>query len=76
MMLTLPVVALPVLIPAGLQSLFTWGGWTPWLPVQLVAALPLFVGTACLYWWLLPLEGRLLQRREQTILREVTEETE
>ena len=32
--------------------------------------------TAALYRWLLPMQGRLLARREQKILQEVTEETE
>jgi hypothetical protein len=36
----------------------------------------MFASVAALYWFILPFQGRLLQRREQTILREVTEETE
>ena len=50
--------------------------WAPWLPVNLVATLGLLVLTGVAYRLVLPLEGRLLQRREQAILREVTEEVE
>jgi len=38
--------------------------------------LAVLAGAAALYRALLPAEGRLLHRREQTILREVTEESE
>jgi hypothetical protein len=75
-MLCAPVMMVPLLIPAGLRLLFTFLGWVPWLPVNLLATLGLLVVAGCLYWYVLPLEGRLLERREQTILREVTEEAE
>lgn len=74
--LVLPLVAVPFSIPPGLQLLFSVEHWVPWLPVNLLAAAFLLAGVAWLYRLLLPLEGRLLQRREQHILREVTEETE
>jgi hypothetical protein len=48
----------------------------PWLPVNLVATLGLLAATGGLYALLLPSEGRLLARREQKILQEVTEEVE
>lgn len=71
-----PIVSLPILIPAGLQILCSYMGWVPWLPVDLIVALAVLAGAAALYRALLPAQGRLLQRREQRILREVTEETE
>jgi hypothetical protein len=76
MMSSLPFVLLPVFIPPGLQLLFSNRGWLPGLPVNLLAAAGVLAGVAWLYWRLLPAEGRLLQRREQAILREVTEEVE
>ena len=66
----------PLLIPAALQAFFSFRGWVPWLPVNLLASLGMLVAIAAFYWAMLPIEGRLLQRREQTILREVTEELE
>ena len=75
-LLLMPLITLPMLIPAGLQILFSAMDWTPWLPVNLLATLGLLAVAGCLYRFLLPLEGRLLERREQDILREVTEEVE
>jgi ABC-2 type transport system permease protein len=75
-MLLLPLVLAPTLIPPGLQCLFSFAGWVPWLPVNFLASLALLALVIWLYTLLLPLEGRLLYRREQTILKEVTEETE
>lgn len=75
-MLVLPLVIGPVLVPGGLQALFRFEGWAPWLPVNFLGTVVLLAGTAWLYRSLLPLEGRLLQRREHHILKEVTEEIE
>lgn len=75
-LLGLPVVMSPALIPPGLQLLWSLEGWAPWLPVSLLLTLLLLAGAGALYWGLLPMEGRLLQRREQVILKEVTEEIE
>ena len=50
--------------------------WPAWIPVNLLATVAVLAGTLWLYRGLLPVQGRLLQRREQTILREVTEEIE
>jgi ABC-2 type transport system permease protein len=75
-MLVTPIILAPIAIPPGLQFLFTRMEWLPWLPANLIAAVAILAGVAALYRVLLPLEGRLLQRREQTILREVTEEVE
>lgn len=75
-LLLMPMVAPVLLIAPGLQLLFTYLKWAPWLPVDLLAALATLAGIAWLYRSLLPLEGRLLRRREQAILQEVTQETE
>ncbi|HWW03585.1 MAG TPA: hypothetical protein VNZ64_28030 [Candidatus Acidoferrum sp.] len=75
-MLVLPLVMSPTLIPAGFQLLWSLEGWAPWLPVNLLLTVLLLAGAGGLYWGLLPLQGRLLQRREQAILKEVTEEIE
>ena len=75
-LLVMPLVMAPVLIPPGLQVLWSLEGWAPWLPVNLLVTLALLAGAGWLYRGLLPLEGALLQRREQAILKEVTEEVE
>lgn len=75
-MLFVPFVLLPLLIPAGLQTLFADLGWLPGLPVNLLAGLALLGGTAWLYRCALHTQARMLEQHEQTILREVTEEVE
>jgi len=72
----LPVVLLPVLVPVILQTIFHFAHWLPWLPVNLLTTVVLFPVVVVLYWQLLPLEGRLLERRELAILKAVTEEVE
>jgi hypothetical protein len=71
-----PLFMAPILIPPGLEALFSGMHWLPWLPVGPLAALAILAGTAWLYFSLLPAQGRLLHRREQTVLREVTAEIE
>ena len=75
-LLVLPLVMPLLLIPPALQLLFSSQHWAPWLPVNLLAAAAILAGVAWLYRCLLPLEGRLLRRREQAILQEVTQEVE
>jgi ABC-2 type transport system permease protein len=75
-MLCLPLIMLPLLIPPGLQLVFSFLNWAPGLPVNLLATLGLLAAAAGFYRLVLPSGGRLLERREQTILREVTEEVE
>jgi hypothetical protein len=75
-MLLLPVVLPVLLIAPGLQLLCSSQNWAPWLPVNLLAAIATLAGVAWLYRSLLPLQGRLLRRREQAILQEVTQEIE
>jgi hypothetical protein len=62
--------------PPGLQLLAAGLEWPAWLPANLLATIAVLAGAIWLYRGLLPIQGRLLQRREQTILREVTEEIE
>jgi len=76
-MLVMPIFLFPVFIPPALELVCSFLLTTPvWFPVNLVSALLVLVGVAWLYRALLPVQGRLLQRREQHILREVTEEME
>ena len=75
-MLMVPMISPLILIPPGLQLLFASLGWAPWLPVNLLSALVILAGVVGLYAALLPFQGQLLQKREQIILREVTEEVE
>jgi hypothetical protein len=76
-MTSLPIVLSPTFIPPILQLICSFLSGVPaWLPVDLLASVAVLCGVAWLYWSLLPAQGRLLQRREQRILSEVTEETE
>jgi hypothetical protein len=75
-MLMVPMVMPLILIPPGLGLLFASFGWVPWLPVDLLSALVILAAVVGLYAILLPFEGQLLQKREQIILREVTEDVE
>jgi hypothetical protein len=75
-MFSLPLIALPMAVPAGLQAICSTFDLLPWLPVDVVAALGLLAAAAVIYRLVLPWEGRLLARREQKILQEVTEEVE
>ena len=76
-LLLMPLVLPVLLIAPGLQLLFSSQHWAPsWFPVDLLAAIATLAAVAWLYRSLLPLEGRLLRRREQAILQEVTQEIE
>lgn len=75
-LLLLPIVLSPLLVPPLLQWLCVRLGWAPGPPVNLLATLALLAAVIGLYRTVLPYQGRLLQAREQRILREVTEETE
>ena len=74
--LLMPVVLPVLLIAPALQLLFSSRNWAPWLPVNVLAATATLAAVAWLYRSVLPLEGRLLRRREQAILQEVTQEIE
>jgi hypothetical protein len=75
-MLSLPIVLLPIMIPPALQLVFNTFDWVPWLPINALATFIMFAAAVGLYYLLLPAQGRLLQRRELSILCEVTEEVE
>lgn len=77
MMLGMPLVLWPVFVPPAVQLLGGFLSALPaWLPLDVISSLILLGGAGWLYWLLLPAQGRLLQRREQRILVEVTEEVE
>jgi hypothetical protein len=71
-----PLLMAPAFVPPGLQYAFAHFGWLPWFPVNLIASVFILAVVACVYWLVLPFQGRLLQAGEKRILREVTEETE
>ena len=75
-MLVTPFVLAPAFIPPLLQLLLSYVGGLAWLPVNLLASLAMLALVGWLYRIVLPIQGRLLQRREQYILQEVTEEAE
>jgi len=67
----------PLLVaPPGCEVLAAYLEWPRWFPAGALAAAAILPLVAWGYWLALPFQGRLLQRREQTILLEVTEETE
>lgn len=74
--IVLPFIMIPILIPAGLQLIATGLDWPSWIPINVLATLAVLAGAVWLYAGLLPSQGRLLQKREQKILKEVTEEIE
>lgn len=75
-MISAPLAMIPVMIPPAVQLLFNTLGWVSWLPVNVLVALPIAGLVVGLYWVLLPIEGRLLQKRERNILAAVTEPLE
>jgi ABC-2 type transport system permease protein len=76
-MMAMPIFLFPTFIPPVLQLACSLvAGMPEWLPVNLLSAILVLLGLLWLYRILLPTQGRLLQRRELHILREVTEETE
>jgi hypothetical protein len=76
-MMAMPVFLFPTFIPPVLQLACSLvAGMPEWLPVNLLSAIVVLLGLFWFYRILLPAQGRLLQRRELHILREVTEETE
>lgn len=74
--LLVPLVMVPIFVPAGLGLLFDQLGWLPGSVVTVPCALLIVVLAAVLYWETLGPLGRLLQRREQAILQVVTQEVE
>jgi hypothetical protein len=74
--LMMPLVALPLALPPGLQLLFSVQGWAGGYLMNLLAATLLLAAIGFFYWRLLPVQGRLLQTRERTVLQAVTQANE
>jgi hypothetical protein len=70
--LAIPLVTVPLLIPYGLELLCDYLGWLPYVPVYLLLALMTLGLAIYIYSRVLTLEGRLLERRQLTILETVT----
>jgi hypothetical protein len=76
-MMGMPIVLAPTVIPPMVQWLCSFVSGVPAsLPLDVISGVLVLIGVAGLYWILLPAQGRLLQRREQKILVEVTEDLE
>jgi hypothetical protein len=71
----LPMVLGPLLLPVGVEALLAWLGYDR-IPAYLILACLEVVVVAFLYRWILGLQGRLLQAREQRILEIVTSVTD
>lgn len=72
-----PLIIVPAAIPPAVDYLFKSMQWLPsWVPLNLALSVVVLGATVWVYVRLLPLEGRLLQRREKDILKEVTEDIE
>ncbi len=67
-----PVAVLPACIAQGVELLAHDRGWLPHVPIYLLLSLLQFGVVVWLYRWLLPMQGRLLQRREKSVLETVT----
>lgn len=72
----MPLTLAVLLVPMMVQTLWKSAGWAPGLPLNLVLSFIAALVCAWGYARLLPVQGRLLQKRELTILRQVTEELE
>lgn len=75
-MMAVPLIMVPATVPPLAQLALAKMGLLPWFPANLVLTLLLLELVLLLYSALLPAQGRLLQKREQRILDEVTHETE
>jgi len=71
-----PVFLLPTLLPLGAQFVLEELGWIDRAPVCLVLSLLLCAAVMYIYRLVLPLQGRVLQAREQKILEIVTTKAE
>jgi hypothetical protein len=71
-MFLMPVAMSVLLIPLGVEAALEELGWVRGLPVSLVLSLLECLGVVYLYRLLLPVQGRVLQAREQKILTVVT----
>lgn len=75
-MLVLPILFGLLVLPALLQGALARFPSLAWLPLNAAGSALLLALSLAAYARLLPLQGRLLQRREQLILQRVTEELE
>jgi len=66
----------PTLAPLGVEYVLRQFGSATWLPVCLLLSLMLCAGVLLIYRLLLPLQGDVLQSREQQILETVTTKAE
>jgi hypothetical protein len=71
-MFALPLAMSPVLLPLGAEYLLEQVGYLQGVPVFLLLSLLVTVALAVVYRWMLTLQGRVLQAREQWILEVVT----
>lgn len=74
--LTMPVALIPVILGPALALLVHTLGWNTAIPINLLVSAAVLAGVAWVYRKALVIEGRLLQRRETEILKQVTDETE
>jgi hypothetical protein len=74
--LLFPLAMAPVFVPPLIELLWKMSGWPRAVPVDLFLSAVLAALVAFAYWWTLGPFGRLLQRRETTILGIVTVERE
>ena len=74
--LLVPLLLAPSFVPPLAEWLWLRADWTPMVPVNLLLSLGLAALAVFAYWKALGPLGRLLQRREQQILKVVTAEVE
>lgn len=75
-LLVASAVLMLMLAPCLLKALLEHFGWRTGIPLTAALSLPIAAVCAMVYALLLPHQGRVLQKREQIILRQVTEEVE
>ena len=68
----LPIAFLPLLVPLGVELLVAYLTGFDFLPLALPLSVGVLAAFALLYRAVLPIEGRLLARREQAVLATVT----
>ena len=71
-----PLAMLPTLLPLGVEALVEWLNENRRLPICLVLSVLECAAVVMVYRFVLPLEGALLQAREQKILETVTTKDE
>ncbi|MCA9184680.1 MAG: hypothetical protein R3E01_19890 [Pirellulaceae bacterium] len=69
--MTLPFVQIPIAVPYVVYWLWHFYGGTRWVPVYTLSSLVLLAALGAVYLWVLPMQGRLLLRRQGAVLRVV-----